>query len=79
MHVPNWLVEEGTTVKELIAFAEQTKAANGMAVYQFHGIGGQFFKVSKEDHQALLEYLKTNLQHYQVITFSEAMQLISSR
>ncbi len=79
MHVPSWLVEEGTTAKELIAFAEQAKAAKGMAVYQFHGIGGQFFKVSKKDHLAFLEYLQANPQHYQVIPFSEAMQLISTR
>lgn len=79
MHVPSWLVEEGTTSQELIAFAEKAKASGGMAIYQFHGIGGQFFKVSKEAHQDFLEYLKANQQHYQVMTFSQAMKQASSK
>lgn len=79
MQVPSWLVEEGTTLTQLIAFAEKAKAASGMAVYQFHGIGGQFFKVSKEVHQQFLSYLKQYEQDYQVTTFSDAMKLVVSR
>jgi hypothetical protein len=74
MQVPSWLVEEGTTAKELIAFAEKVKQSGGMGVYQFHGIGGQFFKVSREEHKAFLDYLSKNQADYQVITFSAAME-----
>ena len=79
MHVPSWLVEEDATAKELMAFAEKARASSGMAVYQFHGIGGQFFKVSKEAHRQLLQYLKDNQQYYQVLTFSDAMKQIALR
>jgi peptidoglycan-N-acetylglucosamine deacetylase len=79
MKVPSWLVEEGTTAEELIAFAKKVKEAGGMGVYQFHGIGSEFFRVSKEAHKALLEYLKKNEADYQVLTFSEAINLIKSK
>lgn len=76
MQVPSWFVEEGTTLNELIEFAEKAKNTHGMAIYQFHGIGGQFFKISKETHKAFLDYLNKNQADYQVATFSEAMELV---
>ena len=79
MKAPSWMVEEGTTVKELIEFAEKVKKSGGMGIYQFHGIGGQFFKISAETHKAFLDYLKTNQQDYWVTTFSEAMNFIKRR
>ncbi|HTF27380.1 MAG TPA: polysaccharide deacetylase family protein [Flavitalea sp.] len=79
MKAPSWMVEEGTTVKELIEFAEKVKKSGGMGIYQFHGIGGQFFKISAETHKAFLNYLKTNQQDYWVTTFSEAMNFIKSK
>ncbi|MDJ1482470.1 polysaccharide deacetylase family protein [Cytophagaceae bacterium YF14B1] len=79
MQVPSWLVEEGTTLNELIAFAEKVKQAGGMGIYQFHGIGGEFFQISKETHKLFLQYLNANKEHYQVATFSEAMNSITTR
>lgn len=79
MKVPSWMVEEGTTLTELIAFAEKTKAVGGMGVYQFHGVGAEFFRISKETHKAFLDYLKQHPNEYWVTTFSEAMDYITSR
>jgi len=79
MKVPSWLVEEGTTLNELIAFAEKVKDAGGMGVYQFHGVGAEFFRISKETHQAFLNYLKLHEKEYWVTTFSDAMDYITSR
>jgi sialate O-acetylesterase len=69
----------GTTLNELIAFAEKVKKSAGMGIYQFHGVGGQIFQISKETHQAFLGYLKRHQDEYWVATFSEAMDLISSQ
>ena len=79
MQVPSWLVEEGASLNELIEFAEKVKKNSGMGIYQFHGIGGQIFKISKETHKAFLEYLKKNEADYWITTFSEAMEFISAK
>lgn len=79
MKVPSWLVEEGTSVNELIEFAQKVKKAHGMGVYQFHGIGAEFFRISKETHRAFLNYLKAHQDEYWVTTFSEAMDYVTSK
>lgn len=78
MKVPSWHVWTGTTLKELIAFAEKVKRAKGMGVYQFHGVGGQIFEISTETHKAFLEYLKAHSEDYWITTFSEAMDYVTS-
>lgn len=79
MKIPSWMVEEGTTVKELIAFAETVKKTGGMGIYQFHGVGAEFFQVSKETHKAFLDYLKAHQDDFWVTTFSEAMNFVTEQ
>jgi peptidoglycan/xylan/chitin deacetylase (PgdA/CDA1 family) len=79
MKVPSWHVWTGTTLNQLIAFAEKVRNAKGMGIYQFHGVGGQVFKISGETHRAFLAYLKTHQDEYWVTTFSEAMDYITSK
>lgn len=79
MQVPSWLVEEDTTLEQLIRFAEKVKKSGGLGVYQFHGIGGEFFKVSAATHKAFLDYLHKNQSDYWVTTFSEAMEFIANK
>jgi peptidoglycan/xylan/chitin deacetylase (PgdA/CDA1 family) len=77
MKVPSWHVWTGTTLKELIAFAEKVKKAGGMGVFQLHGVGGQVFQISSETHRAFLDYLKARQDDYWVTTFSEAMDFVT--
>lgn len=79
MLVPSWLVEEGTTLKELIEFAEKARKTDGLAIYQFHGVGAEFFKISTETHRAFLTYLKNHQDSYRVIPFSDAMEAVIAR
>jgi len=79
MKMPSWMVEEGTTVTELIAFAEKVKATGGIGIYQFHGVGAEFFQISKETHRAFLDYLKSHQNEYWVTNFSDAMDYITSK
>jgi peptidoglycan/xylan/chitin deacetylase (PgdA/CDA1 family) len=74
MKVPSWLVEEGTTLEQLIRFAEKARAAGGLAVYQFHGIGAEFFRVDAATHRAFLAYLAAHPNWYHVRTFSDALR-----
>jgi peptidoglycan/xylan/chitin deacetylase (PgdA/CDA1 family) len=78
MKVPSWQVWTGTTLKELISFAEKARNAGGMGVYQIHGVGGQIFQISSETHRNFLAYLKAHQDKYWVTTFSEAMEFIKT-
>lgn len=79
MQVPSWHVWTGTTLQQLISFAEKAKKTGGMCVYQFHGVGGQIFQISSETHKAFLKYLKKHQDDYWVTTFSEAMEYVSKQ
>ncbi|AHJ95335.1 polysaccharide deacetylase family protein [Hymenobacter swuensis] len=79
MQVPSWMVEEGTALPELIAFAERVKKAGGLGVYQFHGVGGKFFRISAATHRAFLAYLRAHADEYQVVTFSDALRLVTAK
>ncbi len=73
MHVYSWAVPEGTTATALIAFAQKAKQDGGLAVFQFHGVDGEWIKVSGEAHEKLLEFLSDNASEYWVAPFSEIM------
>jgi peptidoglycan/xylan/chitin deacetylase (PgdA/CDA1 family) len=77
MQVPCWFVEPGTTLQELIDFAEKARKVGGMGIYQFHGVGAQVFKITKETHGAFLKWLKKNEAYYEVTTFSNAMEEVT--
>jgi hypothetical protein len=79
LNVPSWHVWTGTTLDQLIAFAEKVKKSHGMGVYQLHGVGSQIFKISIETHRAFLEYLKAHPEDYWVTTFSEAMAFVTKQ
>jgi peptidoglycan-N-acetylglucosamine deacetylase len=79
MKVPSWHVWTGTTLDQMISFAEKAHQQNGMGVYQLHGVGGQVFQISSETHRSFLAYLKSHPNEYWVTTFSEAMDYIKSR
>lgn len=79
MKVPSWTVEENTNVNELIAFAERVKKVHGMGVYQFHGVGAEFFRISENTQKAFLTYLRAHQDEYWVTTFSDAMDYITSK
>jgi peptidoglycan/xylan/chitin deacetylase (PgdA/CDA1 family) len=79
MQVPAWQVLTGTSLKELIAYAEKVRKTGGMGVYIFHGIGGQIFQIPKETHLLFLKYLKSHEADYWVTTFSEAVEYISKK
>lgn len=77
MQVPSWHVWTGTTLNELIAFAEKVKNRGGMGVYQFHGVGGQVFQIPSDVHKQFLQYLKKHEADYWVTTFSEAVDAVT--
>jgi len=79
LKVPSWHVWTGTTLQQLISFAEKVKKTGGMGVYQIHGVGGQIFQISTETHREFLKYLKAHETEFWITTFSEAMESLSGK
>jgi hypothetical protein len=49
MLVPSWAATN-VTGPELVAFAQKALDAGGLAVFQFHGISGEWIPVSRDAH-----------------------------
>ncbi len=77
MLVPSWAAAD-VTGAQLIAFAQKAVDAGGLAVFQFHGIGGQWISVSREAHQELLAWLAANRQTVWTGTFKQVMAHVTA-
>lgn len=64
------------TGEELISYAEEAEKVGGLTVFIFHGVGGQYLKVSREAHRELLDFLVKNKKIYWVASFGRIMQYI---
>ncbi len=72
MLVPSWAATN-VTGPELVAFAQKALDAGGLAVFQFHGVGGEWIPVSREAHRELLAWLAANRQTVWADTFKRVM------
>jgi hypothetical protein len=77
MLVPSWAATS-VTGAQLIAFAQKAVDAGGLAVFQFHGIGGEWIPVSREAHQELLAWLAANRQTVWTETFKRVMTHVTA-
>jgi len=66
------------TGAQLIAFAGKAVDAGGLAVFQFHGIGGEWISVSREAHRELLAWLAANRQTVWTDTFKRVMTHVAA-
>jgi peptidoglycan/xylan/chitin deacetylase (PgdA/CDA1 family) len=74
-NVPSF-VADLDIAKDMIPVAEEAKKAGGLAVFTFHGVGGDYLEVSREDHYQLLKYLNQNREYYWTAPFREIVQHI---
>jgi peptidoglycan/xylan/chitin deacetylase (PgdA/CDA1 family) len=63
--------------EELIAYVERVRAAGGLGVLQFHGVGGDYLKISAQAHQALVNHLRAQPGVW-VATFQEVLARVSA-
>jgi hypothetical protein len=75
MLVPSWAVE-GASGEEMIAFVEKAMAAGGLAVFQFHGVGGGYIAVSRDAHRALVGWLAAHRDLVWTDTFRRVMAYV---
>ncbi len=72
MLVPSWAATD-VSGAQLIAFAQKALDAGGLAVFQFHGIGGQWISTSREAHRELVGWLARNRARVWTDTFKRVM------
>jgi peptidoglycan/xylan/chitin deacetylase (PgdA/CDA1 family)/uncharacterized membrane protein YphA (DoxX/SURF4 family) len=77
MLVPSWAATD-VTGAQLIAFAQKAVDAGGLAVFQFHGIGGQWLSVSREAHRELIAWLALHRQMAWTDTFKRVLQHVTA-
>jgi peptidoglycan/xylan/chitin deacetylase (PgdA/CDA1 family) len=70
--VPSWAVEN-TSGAEMIAFVQKAIDAGGLAVFMFHGVGGEYIAVSREAHQELVAWLASHRDLVWTDTFRDVM------
>jgi peptidoglycan/xylan/chitin deacetylase (PgdA/CDA1 family) len=74
MHIPSRGFPEGVTGEQLIDFAKEATAGGGMAVYLFHGVGGDYLQVSDAAHRELISWLAAHRDEVWVTTLAEAVE-----
>lgn len=73
MHVPARGFPDSVSGQELIAYAEQARRGGGMAVFLFHGIGGDYLRTSNAAHRELIAWLAEHRDELWVTTLGEAV------
>jgi len=73
MHVPSQGFPEGVTGEQLIDLARAAQAGGGWAVFQFHGVGGDYLQVSAPAHRQLIDWLKAHRSTVWVTTLQGAL------
>jgi len=78
MDVPCRWFDEKTTGAEMIAAVESAARNGDLLVLGFHGVGGDYLRVSAEAHAQLLAYLKEHADTIWVAPFSTVMDYAAS-
>lgn len=79
MRIPARGFDEGVTGAQLIDFAKQAQASGGMAVYLFHGVGGDYLQVSDAAHRELVAWLASQGGEVWVTTLQGALDWAKAR
>ena len=77
MQVPSWGPVDGPDGAALIAYVERVRAARGLGVFQFHGVGGDYLSVSAQAHDELVAHLAQEPDVW-VAPFQEVMDYVFS-
>ena len=73
MRIPARDFPEGVTAAQLIAYAQAARDGGGMAVFVFHGVGGDYLQVSDAAHRGLIAWLKAQRSRIWVATLDRAL------
>jgi peptidoglycan/xylan/chitin deacetylase (PgdA/CDA1 family) len=76
-NIPSWATVE-VPGSDLISYVKQAAEKGTLAVFMFHGVGGDYLKVSREAHRELIDYLVNNSNTYWVAPLTEIAEHIFS-
>jgi peptidoglycan/xylan/chitin deacetylase (PgdA/CDA1 family) len=79
MHVPARGFPDDVTGPQLIAYAEEARRGGGIAVFLFHGIGGDYLQTSNAAHRELIAWLAEHREELWVTTLAEAVERARAR
>lgn len=74
--VPSYAPLDEPDGAALIAYVERVRAVGGLGVLEFHGVGGDYIRVSPEAHRQLLDWLRKHPDVW-VVPFQEAMDYVT--
>jgi peptidoglycan/xylan/chitin deacetylase (PgdA/CDA1 family) len=74
MNIPARGFPDDVTGQELIAYAQEARENGGMAVFLFHGVGGDYLQVSNAAHRELLAWLADHRDELWVTTLGEVAE-----
>ena len=77
MKLPGRAFASPDDAQQMISFAEQAATMGGLAVYVFHGVGGDHLSVTTEDHRRLVEWLAARRQTYWIATMRDVVKWIA--
>src|SRR6476646_6146185 len=64
---------------QLVEFAEKAAKGGGLAVYVFHGVGGDYLSVAANDHRRFVEWLAAHRETYWVATMRDVVGWIAAK
>jgi peptidoglycan/xylan/chitin deacetylase (PgdA/CDA1 family) len=64
---------------QMVEFAEKAAKASGLAVYVFHGVGGDYLSVTARDHSRFVEWLAAHRETYWIATMRDVVGWIADK
>ena len=67
------------SAEQLIEFADKAAKGGGLAVYVFHGVGGDYLSVSAPEHRRFVEWLNAHRETYWVATMRDVVKWMAEK
>ena len=79
MRLPGRAFSSPAGATQLAEFAEKAAKGGGLAVYVFHGVGGDHLSVTAREHSRFVEWLAAHRETYWVATMRDVVEWISEK
>lgn len=79
MQLPGRAFQSPAGAAQLVEFAEKAAKSGGLAVYVFHGVGGDHLSVAAPEHSRFVEWLAAHRRTYWVATMRDVVEWIAGK
>jgi peptidoglycan/xylan/chitin deacetylase (PgdA/CDA1 family) len=77
--VPGWVPDGDTPLEELIKYVEQATEKGTIAVFIYHGVGGEYFPFPRDVHNDFARYLSENQDRLWVAPLVEILDHVQDQ